>query len=84
MRDQIDGPELVADGENIKLYCNSYEGVYALTIDRNGKALTSPRIVLRADGYHAPSDVTLVTVGETRRMYYGVHTEGIYTAVMVD
>ncbi len=84
MRDQIDGPELVVDGEDIKLYCNSYEGVYALSIDHNGEALTSPRLVLRADGYHAPSDVTVVDFGESQRMYYGIHTEGIYTAVMTD
>ncbi|MFQ5996846.1 MAG: hypothetical protein ACE5KP_04395 [Dehalococcoidales bacterium] len=80
MRDQIDGPELVMDGETIKLYCNSYEGVYVLTLDRNGKALTSPDLVLSAQGYHAPSDVTVIRIAGVWRMYYGIHTEGIYSA----
>ncbi len=84
MRDQIDGPELVISNGAIKLYCNSYEGVYTLEIDRNGEALSSPEIVLRAEGYHAPSDVALTRVGDTWRMYYGIHTEGIYTARLME
>lgn len=84
MRDQIDGPELVLDGDTIKLYCNSYAGVYVLTLDKNGSALTSPKIVLRARGYHAPSDVTVIKINDTWRMYFGIHTKGIFTARRVE
>jgi hypothetical protein len=84
MRDQIDGPDLVLDEGTIKLYCNSYEGVYALTLDQSGQALTSPRIVLPAQGYHAPSDVTVIKVDDTWRMYFGIHTKGIFTARLVE
>ena len=83
MRDQIDGPDLVLDEGVVKLYCNSYEGVYTLTLNQSGKALTSPRIVLRAQGYHAPSDVNVIKVVDTWRMYFGIHTEGIFTAKVI-
>jgi hypothetical protein len=84
MRDQIDGPDLVLDEGIIKLYCNSYEGVYVLTLDNSGKALTSPQIVLPAQGYHAPSDVTVIKVDDTWRMYFGIHTKGIFTARLIE
>jgi len=80
MRDQIDGPEVVISNGTIKLYCNSYEGVYALEVDQNGEAISPLQIALPAEGYHAPSDVSLIQINGTWRMYYGIHTEGIYTA----
>ena len=83
MRDQIDGPDLVSGEGTIKLYTSSYEGIYALTLDGSSKALTSPRVVLSAQRYHAPSDVTVIKVEDTWRMYFGIHTEGIFTAKVI-
>lgn len=84
MRDQIDGPELVLDGNTIKLYCNSYEGVYVLKLDSDGKTVDSPRVILKADGpEHAPGDVTVIKIGNTWRMYFGIHTKGIFSVKRV-
>jgi len=80
MREQIDGPELVIDGNVIKLYCWSYKGVYALTLDAQGRALTTPQLVLKARGRNAPSDPTLIKLNGTWRMYFGIHTKGIFAA----
>lgn len=84
MRDQIDGPELVLDGDKIKLYCNSYEGVYLLEISKDGKPLTSPEIVLPARKLHAPCDVTLIKFKGIWKMYFGIHTKGIFSAKRIN
>ena len=81
MRDQIDGPELVIDGDKIKLYCNSYEGVYILELDKTGKAANKPQIIIKSTGPdYAPADVTVIKMNEIWRMYYGLHTKGIHSA----
>lgn len=85
LHDQIDGPELAIDGDSIKLYCNSYGGVYLLSLSKNGKAKTPSKMVIKADGPdHAPNDVTLVKVDNEWRMYFGIHTKGIFSAKRVE
>lgn len=85
MRDQIDGPELFEADGKIKLYCNSYSGVYLLTLDKQGKPLSSPKMVMKAGGPDdAPCDVALVDANGKVRMYFGMHTKGIFSAKRTD
>jgi len=80
---QVDGPELVYwDDGSLKLYFQSFSGVYVSEISEDGR-VSSPKMVLKARGpEHAPSDVTILKIGEKWRMYFGIHTKGIYSAVL--
>lgn len=80
MREQIDGAELALDEDKIKLYCNSYEGVYLLELDKNGNAKSESTIIIKSTGpEYAPGDVAVARINNIWRMYFGLHTKGIYT-----
>ncbi len=79
MREQIDGPDIVLVGDKIKLFCNSYEGVYILEIDKEGSVIEEERVVIKSSGpEHAPSDVTVINYNNVWLMYYGLHTKGVH------
>ena len=85
MRDKIDGPDLVIDGDKIKLYCSSYEGIYTLNLTEEGKSINTPQVVLKATGQEiAPGDVSVIKTDSTWRMYFVLPAKGIYMATRDD
>ncbi len=85
MQGQILGPDLVLEDGRIKLYCNSFAGIYELDLDEDGRPLGAPLLVVRSSGspeggdLFAPGDVSVVEEDGTWRMYYGLHTRGIHS-----
>lgn len=81
MRDQILGPELVIDEKQLKLYSNSFAGVYVLTLNERGEKTRDPQLVMGSTGPDdAPSDMTLIRFKNDWKMYFGMHTKGIFNA----
>lgn len=84
MRDQILGPELIVDGNTLKLYSNSFAGVYVLALNNKGEKVSEPKLIMKSTGPNdAPSDMTLVRYKDDWKMYFGMHTRGIFAAKRV-
>lgn len=89
MMGQILGPDLVLDDGRIKLYCNSFEGIYVLEVDSRGRPAGQPELIIRASGspeagdLFAPGDVSVVRMGGDWRMFYGLRTKGIHSMIRV-
>lgn len=83
-----DGPDLIKwqDG-SIRLYFWGYHGVYMSTFAHN--LFSAPQLVLPTSNPQGvafppvpPADPSVVQIGETWFMYYGLHTTGIYYATL--
>ncbi len=84
----FEGPDLVDDGNTIKLFAWSYTGIYESRFTKN--SFSQPQFVFLGPNVepnapfpaNPPCDPTVVKIGKTWNMYYGYHTKGIYRAVM--
>jgi hypothetical protein len=89
MRGQILGPDLVVEDGAVRLHCNSYAGIYAMTLDESGAATDKPVLVVESSGspsagdLFAPGDVSVIRMGDAWRMFYGLHTKGIHSMKLV-
>ena len=81
LRDQVDGPELVYDNNVLKLYYWSFPGVYLKKSTNDGRTWSKAKLVIKSTGpNHAPGDPTVIRQGKLFRMYFGLHTRGIFSA----
>jgi len=78
------GPELVYDEDVLKLYFFGIWGIYEAESHDNGETWEEERKVFPANQEFAPSDPTLIKMGETWRMYYGIHLTGLYSATLIN
>ena len=74
------GPELVYDGDVLKLYFFGIEAIYEAVSRDHGVTWEEERKVFPANQSFAPSDPTVIQQGDTWRMYYGIHLTGLYSA----
>lgn len=78
---QVDGPELVYDGSNLKLYYSSFPGVYIKESKDNGKTWSAEQLILKSTGPEfAPGDSTVIKQKGAWRIYFGLYTRGIFSA----
>ena len=78
------GPELVYDGDVLKLYFFGIHGIYEATSNDHGETWSEERKVFPANQEFAPSDPTIIKQGDTWRMYYGIHLTGLYSATLIN
>jgi len=77
------GPELVYDEDVLKLYFFGIWGIYeAVSLD-HGVTWSEEKKVFPANQEFAPSDPTVIKMGEKWRMYYGIHLTGLYSATKI-
>ena len=85
----VDGPEFVKwDDDGLRLYFWSYRGVYHVTYEDEAfsddvvfdfTTATDPNVPFPQD---PPGDPTITKMEDGYRMYFGIHTEGIYSAIL--
>ena len=79
---QVDGPKVILwDDGKLRLFYWSFEGIYVSELLDEGKVV-STKLILQSQGPRAPGDPTVIKIGNTWRMYYAYHTEGIYSAML--
>jgi len=77
------GPELVYDGNLLKLYFFGIHGIYEAISYDDGATWEEERKVFPANQKFAPSDPTVIKQGDNWRMYYGIHLTGLYSAIKI-